>query len=222
MINKILSNILDYRLPLLPVKEQVAFDFPCQTNFLVTQRFVSLSKLLYTHKTIEYLKSVKPNRHKQRGPPLMPVMKLTQMLKYPLWTQAKDGQVFKITVFAGGHGTFLGLINTFVHIIMYTYYLLAALGPTVQKYLWWKKYLTILQMVRHNCVCWAGYKTAIFIASLCRNLHRMYIIMLWAFFPAEYWKIIQANIFISKQVPSVGSHLPYMKYSRNEQGTWCE
>lgn len=31
---------------------------------------------------------------------------------------------------------------------MYSYYLLAALGPHMQKYLWWKKYLTGLQMVR--------------------------------------------------------------------------
>ncbi|CAB3377391.1 Hypothetical predicted protein [Cloeon dipterum] len=47
---------------------------------------------------------------------------------------------------AGGHGTFLGLINTFVHIIMYSYYLLTALGPNVQKYLWWKKHITRMQM----------------------------------------------------------------------------
>jgi elongation of very long chain fatty acids protein 7 len=31
---------------------------------------------------------------------------------------------------------------------MYAYYLLAALGPNVQKYLWWKKYLTTLQMLQ--------------------------------------------------------------------------
>ncbi|XP_047102945.1 elongation of very long chain fatty acids protein AAEL008004 [Schistocerca piceifrons] len=48
----------------------------------------------------------------------------------------------------GGHGTLLGLINSFVHIIMYSYYLLASLGPQYQKYLWWKKYLTTLQMVQ--------------------------------------------------------------------------
>jgi elongation of very long chain fatty acids protein 7 len=48
----------------------------------------------------------------------------------------------------GGHSTFFGLLNTFVHIIMYTYYMLAAMGPHVQKYLWWKKYLTMLQMVQ--------------------------------------------------------------------------
>lgn len=50
--------------------------------------------------------------------------------------------------FTGGHSTFFGLLNTFVHIIMYSYYLLAALGPNVQKYLWWKKYLTTLQMLQ--------------------------------------------------------------------------
>jgi hypothetical protein len=30
---------------------------------------------------------------------------------------------------AGGHASFFFLINTLVHIIMYAYYLLAALGP---------------------------------------------------------------------------------------------
>ena len=38
-------------------------------------------------------------------------------------------------------------INCFVHIIMYSYYFLAGLGPSVQKYLWWKKYVTVLQLV---------------------------------------------------------------------------
>ncbi|KAG5674841.1 hypothetical protein PVAND_004786 [Polypedilum vanderplanki] len=49
---------------------------------------------------------------------------------------------------AGGHSTFFGFLNTFVHIVMYTYYMLAAIGPEMQKYLWWKKYLTILQMIQ--------------------------------------------------------------------------
>ncbi|XP_035212846.1 elongation of very long chain fatty acids protein 7-like [Stegodyphus dumicola] len=40
-----------------------------------------------------------------------------------------------------------GVINSFVHVIMYTYYGLAAIGPEVQKHLWWKKHLTKLQMV---------------------------------------------------------------------------
>ncbi|GFY65986.1 elongation of very long chain fatty acids protein 7 [Trichonephila inaurata madagascariensis] len=39
-------------------------------------------------------------------------------------------------------------INSFVHIVMYTYYGLAAMGPEVQKQLWWKEHLTKLQMVQ--------------------------------------------------------------------------
>ncbi|XP_037807392.1 elongation of very long chain fatty acids protein [Lucilia sericata] len=50
--------------------------------------------------------------------------------------------------FPGGHGTFIGFINSFVHIIMYTYYFLSAFGPKMQKYLWWKKYITNLQMIQ--------------------------------------------------------------------------
>ncbi|KAK4875914.1 hypothetical protein RN001_012336 [Aquatica leii] len=48
--------------------------------------------------------------------------------------------------FPGGHGTFVGVINSFVHIIMYFYYMVAAMGPQYQKYLWWKKYITTLQL----------------------------------------------------------------------------
>lgn len=55
---------------------------------------------------------------------------------------------FGVKFTPGGHSTFFGLINTFVHIVMYTYYLLAAMGPQYQKFLWWKKYLTAFQMVQ--------------------------------------------------------------------------
>lgn len=55
---------------------------------------------------------------------------------------------FGVKFTPGGHSTFFGMLNTFVHIIMYTYYMLAAFGPSMQKYLWWKKYLTVLQMVQ--------------------------------------------------------------------------
>ncbi|XP_070506900.1 very long chain fatty acid elongase 7-like [Chironomus tepperi] len=48
----------------------------------------------------------------------------------------------------GGHSTFFAFLNTFVHVVMYTYYMIAAIGPEMQKYLWWKKYLTILQMIQ--------------------------------------------------------------------------
>uniref|UniRef100_A0A2S2QJ31 Elongation of very long chain fatty acids protein n=1 Tax=Sipha flava TaxID=143950 RepID=A0A2S2QJ31_9HEMI len=41
-----------------------------------------------------------------------------------------------------------GSINSFIHVIMYFYYFLAALGPHMQPYLWWKKYLTRMQIIQ--------------------------------------------------------------------------
>ena len=48
----------------------------------------------------------------------------------------------------GGHETFGGTLNSLIHVFMYSYYFLASLGPQMQKYLWWKKYLTALQMIQ--------------------------------------------------------------------------
>ncbi|XP_070195650.1 very long chain fatty acid elongase 4-like [Littorina saxatilis] len=53
---------------------------------------------------------------------------------------------------AGGQSFFHPLLNTAVHVVMYTYYGLAALGPHWQPYLWWKKYLTTLQLTQFAIV----------------------------------------------------------------------
>jgi len=51
--------------------------------------------------------------------------------------------------FVGGGQTGFGpFLNSGVHTVMYLYYLLAALGPAVQKHLWWKKYITTIQLVQ--------------------------------------------------------------------------
>ncbi|XP_063233158.1 very long chain fatty acid elongase 4-like [Bacillus rossius redtenbacheri] len=48
-----------------------------------------------------------------------------------------------------GGSTFLpAMANSLIHVLMYTYYALSALGPGVARYLWWKKYLTILQLIQ--------------------------------------------------------------------------
>eukprot|EP00088_Acartia_fossae_P005203 TRINITY_DN12281_c2_g1_i2.p1 TRINITY_DN12281_c2_g1~~TRINITY_DN12281_c2_g1_i2.p1 ORF type:complete len:299 (-),score=45.62 TRINITY_DN12281_c2_g1_i2:2113-3009(-) len=48
----------------------------------------------------------------------------------------------------GGHTTFCGFLNMGVHVVMYFYYFLSAFGPRFQKYLWWKRYLTTMQLVQ--------------------------------------------------------------------------
>nr|XP_050036103.1 elongation of very long chain fatty acids protein AAEL008004-like [Dermacentor andersoni] len=62
-----------------------------------------------------------------------------------------------LVVFNGCYGVGYGpdgqalltiILNCFVHVIMYTYYFLSLLGPAVQKHLWWKRYLTQVQLVQ--------------------------------------------------------------------------
>jgi len=48
----------------------------------------------------------------------------------------------------GEIGYTVGTLNAFIHVIMYSYYYLASLGPGVQKYLWWKKYITKMQITQ--------------------------------------------------------------------------
>lgn len=48
------------------------------------------------------------------------------------------------------HVAFIPLINSLVHAIMYIYYYLAALGPQYAKYLWWKEYITRIQLLQFS------------------------------------------------------------------------
>lgn len=60
---------------------------------------------------------------------------------FPLW-------FIGVKWVAGGQSFFGAMINSFIHVLMYSYYGLSALGPHMQKYLWWKRYLTILQLLQ--------------------------------------------------------------------------
>ena len=68
---------------------------------------------------------------------------LTGRLQKPTKTKVKD-----MSVFAGEQGVVIGFLNSVVHVIMYFYYMVAAMGPKYQKYIWWKKYMTWIQLVR--------------------------------------------------------------------------
>lgn len=51
--------------------------------------------------------------------------------------------------YVAGGSSFLGaMFNCCVHVLMYSYYALAAIGGKIKKYLWWKKYLTAIQMLQ--------------------------------------------------------------------------
>lgn len=40
-----------------------------------------------------------------------------------------------------------GIINIFIHVVMYFYYLLTTVKPEYKKSVWWKRHLTQLQLV---------------------------------------------------------------------------
>uniref|UniRef100_A0A1B0CCE1 Elongation of very long chain fatty acids protein n=2 Tax=Lutzomyia longipalpis TaxID=7200 RepID=A0A1B0CCE1_LUTLO len=50
--------------------------------------------------------------------------------------------------FPTGNSYLLMILNSGGHVIMYTYYTQCLLGPKFAKYLWWKKYITILQIIQ--------------------------------------------------------------------------
>uniref|UniRef100_A0A8D8TRL8 Elongation of very long chain fatty acids protein n=1 Tax=Cacopsylla melanoneura TaxID=428564 RepID=A0A8D8TRL8_9HEMI len=55
--------------------------------------------------------------------------------------------------YKGEQAIFVGSLNSLVHVVMYSYYFLAAFGPHVQKYLWWKKYITKFQLIQFGLMC---------------------------------------------------------------------
>uniref|UniRef100_A0A182UI04 Elongation of very long chain fatty acids protein n=1 Tax=Anopheles melas TaxID=34690 RepID=A0A182UI04_9DIPT len=54
--------------------------------------------------------------------------------------------------FPGGHGVFMGFINSFVHVVMYAYYFLTSANPKYKNNLWWKKYITQLQIIQFGMI----------------------------------------------------------------------
>ena len=74
---------------------------------------------------------------------------LQEVVIYPVkYRVSKVVLIFFLFFISGAYLSAFMALNSFIHVIMYTYYAVAALGPQYQKYLWWKRYLTFLQIVR--------------------------------------------------------------------------
>ncbi|KAJ9590191.1 hypothetical protein L9F63_016680 [Diploptera punctata] len=96
---------------------------------------------------------------------------------------------------AGGHGTFSNLVNNIVHIIMYFYYMVSAMGPQYQKYLWWKKHLTLLQLLQFFLVFIHSAQALIFdcgypklVAGLLLFHSLIFFALFFDFYQRTYWK----------------------------------
>ncbi|GAB6022956.1 hypothetical protein CHUAL_007046 [Chamberlinius hualienensis] len=53
----------------------------------------------------------------------------------------------------GGSVAFVCLVNSFIHVIMYGYYSITIFGPSMARYLWWKRYITIIQLFQFGWGC---------------------------------------------------------------------
>lgn len=120
------------------------FSFRCQpVNFNVTENAMREARGVYTYflaKMTELLDTVFFVLRKKNNQITFLHMYHHTVMPMISWGCTK--------YFPGGHSTFIGVINSFVHIYMYLYYMLAACGPKLQPYLWWKKYITVLQMAQ--------------------------------------------------------------------------
>ncbi len=98
-------------------------------------------------------------------------------------------------------GAFLFIvINAFIHCVMYSYYALSALGPKIQKVLWWKRYVTVMQLTQfviciiYGCILFckqSGYPTVWLILGVSQP--PLFFIMFHNFYRKAYNTINNNN-----------------------------
>ncbi|KAF8783177.1 elongation of very long chain fatty acids protein AAEL008004-like [Argiope bruennichi] len=108
---------------------------------------------------------------------------------------------FGIKFAPGGYNTLFPFLNSFVHVIMYGYYGVAALGEKYKKYLFWKKYMTYIQLAQFVCVM--VYAVSLYINKC--DIPKTFIVM--NFIHALLFLALFLNFFIKNyiQKPSVRS-----------------
>jgi len=79
---------------------------------------------------------------------------LTKKFSHITWLHLIHHSSMPINMYIGmrlapnGHGTLACMLNSLVHVVMYSYYGLACCGDRVKPFLWWKKYITQMQLVQ--------------------------------------------------------------------------
>ncbi|XP_014487815.1 PREDICTED: elongation of very long chain fatty acids protein AAEL008004-like, partial [Dinoponera quadriceps] len=97
-----------------------------------------------------------------------------------------------VKYYPSGHGTFFGLINTFVHAIMYTYYLLSSMKINMIS---WKKHITQLQMIQFVIIAchmsqifWTDCEYPRWIAVTCITQSVIFLVLFADFYYYAYVK----------------------------------
>ncbi|KAL0966139.1 hypothetical protein UPYG_G00291390 [Umbra pygmaea] len=103
---------------------------------------------------------------------------------------------------AGGMGSFHAMVNACVHVIMYTYYGLSAAGPRFQKYLWWKKYMTAIQLIQFVLI--SVHISQYYFMEKCDYQVPLFIHLIWMY--GVFFFLLFSNFWIQAYVK--GKRLP--------------
>jgi len=74
-----------------------------------------------------------------------------------------------------GETYFLAMLNSAVHVVMYFYYFMAALGDAYKPYLWWKRYLTQMQLIQFVAVM-SHYMYVFFVGGTSCDFPRIFLV----------------------------------------------
>lgn len=103
---------------------------------------------------------------------------------------------------AGGMSSFHAMVNACVHVIMYTYYGLSAAGPRFQKYLWWKKYMTAIQLIQFVLI--SLHISQYYFMEKCDFQVPMFIHLIWMY--GTFFFVLFSNFWIQAYIK--GKRLP--------------
>ncbi|KAK1805817.1 hypothetical protein P4O66_012875 [Electrophorus voltai] len=107
-----------------------------------------------------------------------------------------------VSIAPGGMGSFHAMVNSVVHVIMYFYYGLSAAGPRFQKYLWWKKYMTAIQLVQFVLV--SLHATQYYFMDSCDYQVPIIIHLIWMY--GTFFFILFSNFWYQAYIK--GKRLP--------------
>ncbi|KAG8539595.1 hypothetical protein GDO81_020677 [Engystomops pustulosus] len=134
-------------------------------------RMVQVAWLFLFSKFIELLDTVFFVLRKKNGQITFLHIFHHSVLPWSWWWGVKFGP--------GGMGSFHAMINSLVHVIMYFYYGLSAAGPRFQKYLWWKKHMTAIQLIQFVLV--SIHITQYYFMSSCDYQYPIFIHLIWIY-----------------------------------------
>ncbi|XP_053294774.1 elongation of very long chain fatty acids protein 1a [Pleuronectes platessa] len=103
---------------------------------------------------------------------------------------------------SSGMGSFHAMVNAGIHVIMYFYYGLSAAGPRFQKYLWWKKYMTAIQLVQFVLV--SVHISQYYFMEKCDYQVKWYIHLIWMY--GVFFFLLFSNFWVQTYIK--GKRLP--------------